>query len=1195
VTASQELRSYIERVHRRLRVATVLRGAAVLTCSALASTLVLTLIINRLAFSTASLWSARGILWLILAAGAALGLALPLWRLTHRWSARRAEREFPEFKQRLLTFAERDDPRAGEPFIELLAADTMRIARSAAPEQIVPDTVIAALAGVGIACIGVLVWLIKSGPGYWGYGAAALWTGPPAAPLYSIRVTPGDATVRRQGDQLITAQPLGVQADRARLYARYRSASRWDRITMQPQPQGSGFQFLFAGIPEDIDYYVEFGSLKSPHYHLRVEDVPVVSAIRVRYHYPPWTRLPDTLEPRGGDLRAVAGTEAQLEIRTDRPMRAGFLVLDDGRQIALAGAANTYRGAIKIERDGAYHIAVRNRGETLRISEDYFIEAGEVKPPEVAIVRPGRDYRASPIEEVTVSAAAADAFGLNDFALHYSVNGGPEKSLKLLRQGGAQKARGAAVISLENLKLVPGDVVSFYASAKDARAESHTDIAFVQVEPFEREFSQSQQAAGGGGGFGNGEVQIAEREKEIIQETWKQAGATAPAPKQSAEQAKFLSDVQRTLRTQSQSLAGRIELRDLSTINESISSFQQEMNAAAEAMGPAADKLGGGQWKQAIPDEQKALQHLLRAEATFRQIEVAFGNRGGGAANSAGRDLASLFDLELDMQKNQYETRPDASSSSPGGRADPVDEALRKLDELARRQDELSAARDARQTQTAEQRWQQEMLRRQADELRRQLEQLARNGAQGRSGQQASENQEGDSADGQEDASGQSASASGQASGRDRSKASASGGTARERIRQALAQLRQAEDAMRRSVDQRDDAGARAAAQRLREAMRALGGVQQEQTQGELAALEREAGRLASEERQQAERMQQLGSRGGSGGPGTPGGEPEGLPPVPTLRGGAGDVQTMIDDRQKLADDLARLQARMRDAEREALQRSHTAAEKLRDALSDLDQADTETQLQRSADLLRRGYAPRGNSTESGIESSLQHLKDQLGQAGDALAKGQPPSDDALDALEQLRSRLAALDPSLRGSAGDQRGAGDQGVGNPSGRGRDGARANGGIGGPVTAGGGGRADWVNGAWNTGNNGPYPGGRAAPPVAPPSGDPERTFRQEMNDLGRLRRAVGNDAAGRREVDDLIRSMQRLDPRRFPGNPAMVAELYGRVVSQVDQLELQLRNEAGEEQAADVRSDRAPIVPSGYKDAVSEYYRRLSKNP
>ena len=92
--------------------------------------------------------------------------------------------------------------------------------------------------------------------------------------------------------------------------------------------------------------------------------------------------------------------------------------------------------------------------------------------------------------------------------LHYSVNGGPEKTVSLLKQKGAKQADGSTTLSLEDFKLVPGDVVSIYATAKDARSESHTDMFFIQADPFEREFSQSQQAGGGGGGgggFGQGD------------------------------------------------------------------------------------------------------------------------------------------------------------------------------------------------------------------------------------------------------------------------------------------------------------------------------------------------------------------------------------------------------------------------------------------------------------------------------------------------------------------------------------------------------------------------------------------------------------------------------------------------------------------------------------------------------------------
>ena len=42
-------------------------------------------------------------------------------------------------------------------------------------------------------------------------------------------------------------------------------------------------------------------------------------------------------------------------------------------------------------------------------------------------------------------------------------------------------------------------------------------------------------------------------------------------------------------------------------------------------------EIGHTNWKDALEPEQKALQHLLRAEATFRDIQVAFGSKGGGS------------------------------------------------------------------------------------------------------------------------------------------------------------------------------------------------------------------------------------------------------------------------------------------------------------------------------------------------------------------------------------------------------------------------------------------------------------------------------------------------------------------------------------------------------------------------------------
>src|SRR3984893_18782654 len=591
--------------------------------------------------------------------------------------------------------------------------------------------------GLGVASLALLIWLVAAKPGFLGYGAHLLWTGAHggAAPLTELQVSPGDATVRRNTDQLITAQTTGLLSPQIVLYARYQSAAKWEQVASQPRSAASGYQFVLTGVPENVEYYVEAGPRRSRHFNIRVVDLPSVRQIKVTYHYPPWTGLKDSSEVSGGDLRALEGTRADLDVVTDRPLTDGLLVLnarnalEGGKQVRLSGGAgNHYQGTVSIEQDGAYHVAALDQGQAVRLSEDYFIEARKASPPEVSIVRPGGDYRASAIEEVTVAVKAQDEFGLRNLDLHYSVNGGPERAVPLLKRPGDKQASGSSVLALEDFKLVPGDLVSIYASAKDGRSESRTDMTFIQVDPFEREFSQSQQAGGGGGGGGgqrNDPSEISRREKEMIAATFKQQSDKKATQKQAAEMAKFLSEAQATLRNQSLSLSGRLEARDLTRENHEFSQFQQEMTAAAEAMAPAATGLQQQKWQDAIPEEQKALQHLLRAEATFRQIEVAFGagGGGGGGGGGPGRDLASLFDLELDTEKNQYETQQSASSADQ--RAQEINDALQKLDELARRQEQLAASQRNSTAQGFEQRWQQEMLQREAEQLQRQVEQLA--------------------------------------------------------------------------------------------------------------------------------------------------------------------------------------------------------------------------------------------------------------------------------------------------------------------------------------------------------------------------------------------------------------------------------------------------------------------------------------
>jgi hypothetical protein len=832
----------------------------------------------------------------------------------------------------------------------------------------------------------------------------------------------------------------------------------------------------------------------------------------------------------------------------------------------------------------------------------------------------------------------------------------------MLKAPGSKDADGSYTLRLEDFKLVPGDLVSVYATAKDGHAEARTEISFIQAEPFEREFSQSQQSGGGGGGGGgqNNQTEISKREKELIAATWKQQNDKAATAKDASVAGQFLSDAQQKLRDQVMALSARIQSRDLSQANEEFTAFEKDMQTAARTMTPSADKLKGMQWKDAIPLEQQALQALLRAEATFRQIQVAFGQQGGGGGGGggAGRDLASLFDLELDTEKNQYET---AQTATPAEQHEKnVEDALAKLDALAKRQEELASQQHNPQ-QSFQERWQQEMLRREAEQLQRQMEQLAQNGQGQQSGQQQSAQQ---SPSGQ--SSGQSGSQSSQSGSQRQQSASSQGGSQTspqesggqssgrapdQRIEQALSRLRQAGDAMKRSAGPQQSAdAARQAADRLREATSLLGGTQQQLASGKVDSLSREAERLTQEERAQAGRIDKLANQPND----------SGAMDRDSMMAQLRERDRLAGERQQLSDDLSKLQKGVRDAAREMAPNQPGVSQKLRDALTEMDQSDLDNHVQRTADWLRGGINPNSNGTESEIATGLQKLSQQLRQAQQGTGQGKPGQSGAgqgdetaaLDQVERLRSQLEAMAGSGRGNGrqqgqnsgqnvqrsrdgsrdqnnqlgqnggqqGQSKGNGQQ-SGNGGQQGREGqqpdqneqggaAKQGGGFGqqaggdrigqrggqnGDVRYGGGGGADgtvWNN--INTGNN-RYGQAGQRPVPTDTSGNPadtERSYQQGIREMNRLRQMVQGDPQAAKEVQELARQMQQLDPSRFPGNPAMVEQMHREVLSSIDRIELQLQRDGASPEA---RTGKSYAVPTGYQDSVAEYYRRLSKNP
>src|SRR5262249_57744771 len=94
------LAEYLERIERRLRRLAVSQGIALAAGAALAFTVLGAALANSFAFSAGSVFSARLVLFLALAAAFGAGLLFPLPRLNPPNPPPKTEQPFPRFEPR---------------------------------------------------------------------------------------------------------------------------------------------------------------------------------------------------------------------------------------------------------------------------------------------------------------------------------------------------------------------------------------------------------------------------------------------------------------------------------------------------------------------------------------------------------------------------------------------------------------------------------------------------------------------------------------------------------------------------------------------------------------------------------------------------------------------------------------------------------------------------------------------------------------------------------------------------------------------------------------------------------------------------------------------------------------------------------------------------------------------------------------
>jgi hypothetical protein len=976
----------IRRVRARIITRRVLQGIVITLAVAAASLIGASILANRYYNKPALLMVLR-IVPLILTAAAAWWFVFRAWRqrISDTQIARLVEEKFL-LDDRVTTAVEfAEQPRDASPaIINRLVRDTNERVSQADLDKVVDPRQTYAYGAGALAIFLALfaaLWLLN--PVKAGISSLFLpFEDRVSANAMFINVTPLTSRVPRGSDQKLKAALNGFNADVAQVFIRKLNDANWLATPMEPAKNKGEFQHVIFNIQDSVVYYVEADGVRSSEQTLEVVDLPYVKQIDLVLNFPAFTGMAAKKIENGGDVAALKGTVVRVTAVLSAKAKAARIVLSDGSKIEMTPdfemtADNEFHfvGQFTVKEAGTYKIELTSEdGERYNGSNEFDITLLADAPPSVVIDKPGRDMKVTNIQEVFTQAKAEDDFGVSSIEFFYTVNGGEEQRVALqdLKRDEPKTLSGAHTFFLEEMNLQVGDFVSYYAKAKDVTGqESTSDIYFLEVRPFDREFRQSQQQGGQGGQGEQDSNALTKRQREIIAATFRvQREEKQYTPPEKDENFGAVALSQEKLKGEAEALVDRIRRRLGATLNtnQQFSKLVEYISQAAVEMGAAKDKLHEKNTKDALPPEQRALQQLLKAEALNREIQVGQQQgQGGQGGQQDQKELADLFELQLDKMKNQYET---VQRQQQQAQSQEQDELARKMQELAQRQQKELEQRMRSQMQQqgggggGSQRQQQEMIE-EAQRMARELERLSRDRRDPKMQQAA------------------------------------------EQMRQAAEEMKRAQSLSSSSQSQAAQAEAAAqtqrALQRMEQARRMLNSSQQAGGQQNVQQLKQRAEEAMRKQNDIAKSVDEMAKNGQAG-------------------ASADKKQQLAERKQTLAEQISGLEKDIDQTARSLGSEKQQAAEKLRDAANAIRRNRIPDRIKQNNQLIDNGYFAQAGEREKMIKDNLEEVVKNL-QAAESNANRRQGEgmEDALSRARELTENLESLRKKMeQGNSGSQ-------------------------------------------------------------------------------------------------------------------------------------------------------------------------------
>jgi soluble cytochrome b562 len=294
-----------------------------------------------------------------------------------------------------------------------------------------------------------------------------------------ISLEPKGSIVLRGTTVVINAKATGYVPEKLTLEV-WPEGREAMRLPMDSEGDGR-FTYRMASVQFSFRYQAYGGHGTSPVYSIRVVDPPEVGKVKLTLIPPEYTHLPKEVR-REGHIEALKGTMVNLEAQTNKPVREGKIVLNQGGQLVLGVKGDHLTGSLVIFYPGTYSIHVKDElGFENPNPVQYRIHLLPDKYPEAEIISPAQDLEVSGTEVTPIVYTARDDFGITAVRLSYQM-GGTERFISL-RNTGKGRSLGPETFrwDLTGLALTPGDRVVYRLEVWDNDSVSGPKVGYSRA------------------------------------------------------------------------------------------------------------------------------------------------------------------------------------------------------------------------------------------------------------------------------------------------------------------------------------------------------------------------------------------------------------------------------------------------------------------------------------------------------------------------------------------------------------------------------------------------------------------------------------------------------------------------------------------------------------------------------------------